>query len=82
MKKEIKIGDEVKSVVSGLKGIAVSRVEYINGCVQFGVKPRVGKDGKDTDCTYVDHKELEVVGKNVRPEASDTGGVQAYAPKH
>lgn len=82
----IELGSKVKDIVSGLKGVAVSRIEYLNGCVQYGVKPPVGKDGKDVDCQYIDEGQLEVTkAKKVTPIPKPaplrrTGGPSRFAP--
>ncbi len=31
---EIDLGDEIEDIVTGLRGIAVARVLYLNGCAQ------------------------------------------------
>ena len=56
--KEIRLGNKVKDKVTGYTGIAVTKVEYLNGCVQFCVKPEVGKDGKMPDGEYIDVHQL------------------------
>ena len=81
-KENIKIGDRVKDVVTGLEGVAVSRIEYINGCIQFGVCGKVNKEGKVPDVNYIDHKQLKVIGKPVELEQADTGGPQQFAPRN
>jgi hypothetical protein len=56
---KIELGREVKCKVTGFKGIATSRTEYLNGCFRIGVQPRVEKDGKHPDAMYVDEPQLE-----------------------
>lgn len=77
--KHIPLGQEVKDVVTGLKGIATARVEYMNGCVQYAI---VGKaaNGVVPDAVYVDWQRLVVTGKGVDLHSSDTGGVMRDAP--
>ncbi len=70
----IELGNEVKEIVSGFCGIAVSRIEYLNGCVQFGIRGKVGSDGKVPDTQYFDDKYLEFVGKGVSVQKKPTGG--------
>jgi len=55
MKQEIKLGDRVRCIHTGFTGVAVSRTEFINGCIQWGVLPKL-KDGK----TMVDAMPQEV----------------------
>ena len=40
---EIKLGDKVKCRITGYTGIATSRTEYINGCIQIEVTPKIKK---------------------------------------
>jgi len=48
----INLGDKVKDDVSGMIGIAVRRIEHLNGCIQFGVEPL--KDKKSNQITSYD----------------------------
>ncbi len=57
----INLGDKVRCRYSGLVGVAVARTEFINGCVQYTVVPKVGKDNKVTDEIGVDEDSLVVV---------------------
>ena len=41
------IGDRYRDRVSGFAGIIVARIEYLDGCVQYELKPPVDKDGKN-----------------------------------
>jgi hypothetical protein len=72
----IQLGDEVKDKVSGFSGIAIGRIEYINGCIQFGIKSKVKKTGElPKDNYWVDEKELDIVKKGaVKIEMKRTGG--------
>lgn len=58
----IKLGQTVKDKVTGFKGIAEAKVEYMNGCIQILVRPmKVTKDGEFPVATYVDVEQLDVV---------------------
>ncbi len=87
----IKLGVTVKDLVTGFKGIATSRVEYLNGCVQYYVQPGLTEkqlaDGKFPDGAYVDHQRLIVVDErsvlDEIPEkisAAAPGGVMSEEP--
>ena len=78
----IELGDKVKDRVTGFVGIATSRVEYLNGCIQYGVRPKVGKDNKSTEVEYIDEEQIEVVGARVKVKSKPTGGVQTDAPSY
>ena len=43
----IRLGDKVKDSITGFTGVAVSRCEYLNGCIQIEVKPtKLTKEGE------------------------------------
>lgn len=81
--RKIKLGTKVVDKVTGFEGIATSRVEYINGCIQYGVTPKVKKDDTTAypDSTYVDEAQLQLVKKEVKIETKRIGGVRRDAPK-
>jgi hypothetical protein len=77
----IELGQEVKDKVTGFTGIAISKVIYLNGCVQFCVKPRkTKKDGDMPDGHYIDVEQLEVVGDGLYIAPKDTGGDMEDTP--
>ena len=58
----IKLGQTVKDKVTGFKGVAEARIEYMNGCIQILVRPtKVSKDGEFPTATYIDVEQLDVV---------------------
>ena len=59
------LGARVKDPISGLTGIAVSRTEFLYGCVRVGVQPEALHDGKPIDQVFVDEPQLEVVAPGV-----------------
>ena len=77
---EIRLGLKVRDKVTGFEGIATAKCEYINGCIQYGVTPKIGEDGKYPDCQYLDYKRLEIVGDGVNIDFEDTGGPMIDAP--
>jgi len=75
------LGDEVRDIITGFKGIITSRTEYINGCVRYGVQPQTLKDGKTIDAEWTDEKQLKLVkSKRIEIEPERTGG-PAAAPR-
>ena len=52
--KKIKLGNQVKDIVTGFEGIATAKVEYLNGCIQYYVKPKIDEDGKYPSGQYLD----------------------------
>ena len=79
----INLGDKVRDKVTGFEGIAVAKVEYINKCIQYCVKPKVDKDGKMPEGEYIDIDQLDVVSpESVKVETKPTGGQQSDRPKY
>lgn len=77
----INLGDKVKDKVTGFTGVAVSKVEYLNGCIQFCVTPKIkSKENKMPDGVYIDQQQLEVVGKKTVVKRKKTGGVMSNTP--
>ncbi|HDK42067.1 MAG TPA: hypothetical protein ENG87_01705 [Candidatus Pacearchaeota archaeon] len=75
MKKEIKLGSKVRNKISGFVGIAVARTEFLNGCIQYNVQPKAGKDNKVPEDIAVDVGSLEMIQpKKVKIKKKDTGG--------
>ena len=81
---KIKLGNKVRDKVTGFEGIATARIEYINKCVQFCVKPKVKEDGKMPDGEYIDVDELEIViRQRIKPSEVEIKGVlniSSFAP--
>jgi len=73
--KEIKLGDKVRCKLTGFIGIAVAKTEFINGCVQWSVLSKIGKDKKMPEEIGIDEQSLEIVPlKKKKIKKSDTGG--------
>lgn len=65
----ITLGDRVHDKVSGFKGIVTGRLEYLNGCRQFLVKPeQLDKDGKMIDGIWIDEQYLVLDLGGVMPD--------------
>lgn len=80
----IELGSKVRDIVTGMEGIAVSRKEDMNGCVQYVISGKADKEGKVTDSYYVDHAQLEVIDDGVRKTINkkDTGSLSTVAPSN
>jgi hypothetical protein len=76
---QIKLGDKVRDRVTGFEGIVTSRTVYLNGCIQYGVKPCKCVNGKPIDAEWIDEKQLILVKLGVVPVAQElTGGPQEH----
>lgn len=77
----IKLGSKVKDLVTGFEGIVTGRCEYINGCIQFCVRPK-SKGGSMPDGQWIDWQQLKVLGEGISVSAkAATGGPQSSPPK-
>ena len=81
---DIELGSKVKDVVTGLVGIAVAKIVYMNGCVQYGVKAQISEAALK-EAEYIDEGQLEVVDDGVidiinKEEDEGPGGDQPHKP--
>jgi hypothetical protein len=79
---KLQFGVRAKCKVTGFTGIVAGRTEYLNGCIQWLVKPPIDKDGKYVDGQWVDDGQLEVIddGIIVVAPAKPPGGPKNDAP--
>ena len=71
----IELGSEVKSNISGFKGVVTSRSEHLNGCNRYWVAPMVSKDGKLPEGYWFDEGELIVTkASKLQRKNPDRGG--------
>jgi hypothetical protein len=62
---KIKLGDEVRCVITDYQGIATAKVEYINGEIEYAVTPRTTKNGAYPRAEYLSSTRLEKVSDGV-----------------
>ena len=68
---EIELGSKVKDLVTGFEGIVTSRTEYLNGCIQYCIAPKItGKDKGIPDSYSIDVQQLKVIGKGVAKKST------------
>lgn len=58
MSERIELGNYVKDIVTGFSGVAVSRTEYLNGCVRYGVQSNWTHEGRPISPEYIDQEQL------------------------
>lgn len=85
MTDKFELGSRLRDKVDGMTGIATARCLYLNGCVQYCIKPHVDKDGKNVDGMFVDEQQLELVDEGVlvskpAPKIAATGGPAMDTP--
>jgi len=64
---EIELGDTVKDINTGFIGIVLTKMEFFNGCIQYEVVPKVGKDNKMIEGVFIDINSLKIVKKKSKP---------------
>jgi hypothetical protein len=75
------VGDKVKCIHTGFTGIAVSKTEFINGCVQYGVAPAATSKNIYQEDVCIDEQSLKVVPtKKKKAVVRKTGGASRRGP--
>lgn len=79
----IKLGEEVREVVTGFEGVVTGRAEYLSGCHQLLVAPKVKADGAYAEGHWFDEQRLVVkVGSvPIVLDNSQTPGCDTPAPR-
>lgn len=78
---EYELGDKLKDRVSEVEGIVIGRIEYLNGCTQYAIKPKKTKDGKVLDAEWIDSQQVEKVSGGLNITKTRTGGSSSLAPR-
>lgn len=79
-------GDEVKCIVTGFRGIIIARMQWLNKCIQYCVKPKM-KNKKDEsskmpEAEYIDEQQLQLIkAKKINPKIKRTEGPGSDYPK-
>lgn len=77
------LGQRLRHRVSGLEGIAVSRTEFLSGCIRYALQPKVtaANPEKLPEASWFDVEELEFVDHGVSDvHAKPSGGDRADHP--
>lgn len=82
--KEIKLGIKARDKITGFEGIVTAKVEYINGCVQFCLTPKVEKKRSEVliGGEYIDIQRLEYVDNGILKPKTGIGGDMRDKPKY
>jgi len=90
MKTEILMEDTVQCKYTGFKGKVLSRTEFVNGCVQFGVVAKFDPKAPlaiELSEQAIDSQSLKLIRKGPRHEKEEedddepTGGPMSRAPR-
>ncbi|MCX6232722.1 MAG: hypothetical protein NTZ33_14385 [Bacteroidetes bacterium] len=59
------LGKHGKDVITGFEGTITSKHEYLTGCTQYGIVPKIKTDGTLGDTHYFDETRIEVTGEAI-----------------
>lgn len=79
----IELGVEAKDKITGFKGIITGRCQYLFGCDQYLITPKVDKTGSKPEGHWMDEGRIEIIGEGINPEEVQTdepGGIHCDAP--
>jgi len=84
---KFELGKKAKDKISGFTGIITSRIQYLTGCDQYGIKPKIKADGEPIEVSYFDEGRIEIVGDgmtttDVKSDKDNGPDVHPDAPKH
>lgn len=75
-------GTPVRDKITGFSGTLIGHVDYISGCSQGLVSPKVGSDGAFKESQWFDVQRLEAVeGELIVLDNGATPGADRAAPK-
>jgi len=61
------MGKEAKDKVTGFTGIITGRTQWLYGCDQYCITPKV-KDEKMGDTSWFDEGRIEIIGSGINPD--------------
>ena len=71
----INLGDRVKDKITGVTGIVVCRLEYLNGCTRLAIQPEKLEKGQPLPPEYFDEPQCVLIKAAVHDRLSpETGG--------
>lgn len=80
---KIKLGKEYEDKITGFKGIATGICEYISGCNQVLLSPRVDSSGNKVEGHWIDEQRLISISNGILElDNSKTPGFDKPAPKN
>lgn len=68
----IELGLEGKDKVTNFSGIITARAQYLTGCDQYLLTPKVDKDGNAKDGKWVDEGRIEIIGEGINKKEVQT----------
>lgn len=68
---EVELGTKVKDKLTGFKGVATARCEYLSGCVRYEITPAQLKDGIPQEEYWLDEQRVIPIGRTTKKETSE-----------
>lgn len=80
MAHKFKLGSKIRDMVSGLTGITTSRIEYLNGCIQYSIRMPLKETAVNLPESYwFDEAQLEFIDNGIVVEQKSNGGPESIA---
>jgi len=77
----LELGCEYKDKITGFRGIATGYVEYISGCNQALLAPKIKEDGEFVKSHWLDEQRLhKIKSKKINLENGKSPGFDKQAP--
>lgn len=68
----IKLGSTVRDVVSGFTGIAIQRLDQLNGNVQIAIQPQMAEGSTAyPEAMFIDHHMIDVIDEGVSDRTTE-----------
>lgn len=80
-KEAIKLGDEIEDITAKVKGVAIGRIEYLDGTTSWIMQPPSDPDGLRVSTVEVVDAYVRRVGDGVRATAKPPMGFHAREVK-
>lgn len=80
---DIRLGDTVKDMVTGLQGVVIGRTRWLTACDTLIISPGLDKDGKKLDSEVIDITVAKLVKgkKRIVPEPAEAIAPPSVPPK-
>lgn len=67
-----RLGLEARDLITGFTGLITARVQFITGCNNYKISPKVGKDGEAKEGVMFDENQIEIIGQGVHIPGTNT----------
>lgn len=78
---KLDLGREAEDIITGFRGIVVSKTTFLTGCDRYEVQPKIDESGEIPESKAFDEEQLKVVGKGIKLPLDDPGGPRLITRK-